>query len=140
MFSAAGSFAPHTITPGPVLELVTARTTAAGATFTAATFNSGNLAVIRNADESRPVGILQVWSDHQAAGTFRIRSPRMHDNVQGIRFDAVAGDLKPLLPWGVAQSVYPQDQLTVEILGSATAGDIETVGMLVYYDEMVNTG
>lgn len=130
------SYAPHSLRFGPALELVTARTVAAGATFTAATFNSGNLASVRNADETRPVAILQVWSDHQAAGTFRIRSPRMHDNVQGIRYDTVIGDLKPLLPWGVGQSVYPQDTLTVEILGSATAGDVETVGFLVYYDDI----
>lgn len=121
---------------GAVLELVTARTVAAGATLTAATFNTGNLATIRNADEQRPVAILQCWSDHQAAGTFRIRSPRMHDNVQGIRFGTTIGNVFPLLPWGIPQYVYPQDQLTVEIAGSATAGDIETVGMLVYYDEM----
>jgi len=121
------------------LELVTARATAPGATLTAATFNTGNLATVRNADETRPVAILQAWSDHQAAGTFRIRSPRMHDNVQGIRYDAVAGNLVPLLPWGIAQSVYPQDQLTVEIAGSAVAGDIEAVAFLVYYDDMAGS-
>lgn len=121
------------IRPGIALEMVSATATAPGASFTAMTAATGNSLTIRNADITQPVAIVQCWADVQGAGTVRIRSPRLHDNVQGIRLDTVVGDVVPLLPWGVGQPVLPQDTLTVEIIGSATAGDIESLSMLVFY-------
>jgi hypothetical protein len=118
---------------GVALELVSGRAVAPSTTFTALTVSTGNTLTIRNADITQPVAIVQAWIDSQAAGTGRIRSPRMHDNVQGIRLDHVAGDVVPLFPWGVGQPVLPQDTLTVELTGSATAGDAELFVMLVFY-------
>lgn len=118
------------------LELVTFQATAPGAGFTAMTAQTGNSATVRNADLSLPVALLQCWADFQAAGTVRIRSPRLHDNVQGIRLDVLAGELFPLLPWGFAQGLVPQDTLTVEAIGSAVAGDIESFCGLVYYSDL----
>lgn len=87
-----------------------------------------------------PIGqralLLQAWVDAQAAGTVRIRSPKMHDNVNGIRIDTIASDAKPLLPWGAAQLLYPNDTFIVELAGSATAGDIEHVSLLQYFAEL----
>lgn len=87
-----------------------------------------------------PIGqralLLQAWADVQAAGTARIRSPKMHDNVNGLRIDTIASDAKPLLPWGVGQLLYPNDTFIVELAGSATAGDIEYVSLLMYFAEL----
>lgn len=118
------------------LEVVTGFTTAPSTTFTALTMAAGNSATVRNATPGTGVHLIQAWGDRQTAGTFRARSPRLHDNVQGIRLDVAASDVKPLLPWGYTQRLVPQDALILENTGSGTAGDIETDSILVYYEDL----
>lgn len=120
----------------PALELLSGRVTAPGTTFTALTVSTGNTFTVRAAKEGSFVVLLQVWTDVQAVGTLRIRSPNLHDNVQGIRLDTVAGDVVPLLPWGLAQALLSQDPLTVELTGSAVAADQELAAFLVYYSDL----
>ncbi len=122
---------------GAALELVTATTTGAIAAFTAATAAAGNSLTVRNGREGSAVWLLQAWQDFQTVGTARIRSPKMHDNVQGIRFDAAVGVLDPMLPWGYPQRLFPQDPLTVELTSAgAVAGDVNAVMMLLYYADL----
>lgn len=118
---------------GKALEILAGFATAPSTTFTALTMGAGNLLTIRNAPLESDVKLLQVWALNQAAGTLRIRSPRLHDNVQGIRLDITLGDPKPLFPWGVGQKLIPQDLLIAELTGSATGGDIEQAALLIYY-------
>jgi len=120
----------------PALELLTGFTTAPSTTLTALTMASGNTLAIRNAKEGSSVKILQMWVDAQAGAAIRIRSPRMHDNVQGYRAIHTASELEPLLPEGVGIKVMPQDTLTVEMTGSATAADIETACLLMHYEDL----
>ena len=121
------------------LKLVTAQSTAVGATLAAMAAASGDSLAVENTGNAAPAKLLQLWADVQVAGTLRVRSPRFHDNVQGMRFDTIASDASPLLPWGVGQTVFPNDVLTVELAGSAVAGDIEYVSMLQYYPELPGT-
>jgi len=121
---------------GRAMEVITGFATAPGATFTAVTMAAGNSLTIRNAPLDSNIRWLQNWSDNQAAGVTRIRSPKLHDNVQGLRFDIVASDVAPLMPWGAIQRLIAQDQLIVEMTGSAVAGDIETFGALIYYENL----
>lgn len=121
---------------GAALELLTGFATAPGATLTAVTMAAGNSLAIRNCDMTKRVTLLETWTDNQAAGIWRIRSPKMHDNVQGLRYRSTASDTSPLAPFGVGQRLFPQDVLTVEISGSAVAGDIETGALLVYYEDL----
>ena len=116
------------------LDTVTAQGTAIGATIAALTASTGDSLAVKSGEPGKMIRILQTWNDIQVAGTGRIRSARMHDNVQGMRFDTVVSDPRPLLPWGVAQRVYENDVLVVELGGSAVAGDIEYIIMLIYYD------
>lgn len=118
------------------LELVTGFVTAPGAALTALTLAAGNTLAIRNAREDSTVKILQAWVDAQSGADLRIRSPRMHDNVQGVRTSHTSSELEPLLPSGAGINVMPQDQITVELSGSATAGDIETACLLIYYEDL----
>lgn len=120
----------------PALELLTGFATAPGASLTAVTMATGNTLSIRNGRDDSFVAILQAWMDAQTGGNLRIRSPRMHDNVQGVRLVNSASEIEPLLPDGVGIRVEPQDTLTVEVSGSAVAGDIETVCMLAYYADL----
>jgi hypothetical protein len=119
------------------LEVIAAQGTAIGATIAAINAVQGDSLGVRNtANNQKPARILQAWADVQAAGTARIRSPKFHDNVQGMRFDTIVGDIRPFLPWGFGQQIWPGDVMSVELGGSATAGDIETVAMLLYYDDL----
>jgi len=118
------------------LDTVTATGTAVGATLAAATIATGDSATIKNANLSSDVFLIQAWADNQVAGSVRIRSPKFHDNVDAIRTRVQIGVLKPLLPLGMPQRLYPQDTEILEIAGSAVAGDIESLVQLIYYADL----
>lgn len=121
---------------GAALELIGAYGTAITSVLSATTAVTGDSLAVRSSPPERLTRIIQAWTDVQLAGTARIRSPRMHDNVQGIRFDTIASDLYPLLPWGVTQRVYPNDVLSVDLAGSSTAGDLEYVLLMLLYEDL----
>lgn len=124
---------------GRAMEVLTGFVTAPGATLTAVTMASGNSLTVRNAPLDADVRLLNAWADNQAVGVFRVRSPKLHDNVQGIRLNVATGAPTPLLPMGVGQRLIPQDTLIAELSGSGTAGDIETGCMLIYYANLPGT-
>lgn len=97
---------------------------------------SGDTLAVRNTPEGNPIHLVQMWADNQAAGFLRVRSALLHDNVIGITAGIFASEVYPLLPDGMNQSLKPQDLLIVEQNGSATAGDIESGSLLVYYDNL----
>jgi len=121
---------------GPALDTITSTGTAIGATLAATTIATGDSFQIKNQNGNQPALLLQAWTDNQVAGEVRIRSPKMHDNVDALRSRVQIGILEPLLPWGMAQPLYPQDVETVELAGSAVAGDIESVVQQVYYSDL----
>lgn len=118
------------------IEVITGFVTAPSTTLTALTMATGNSKTIRNAPIDSPIRLLNVWSDNQTAGILRIHSSKMHDDVQGIRVHAPSSLVYPLLPWDQYQMLSPQDTLTMELSGSATAADIETACALIYYPEL----
>jgi len=118
------------------LEVIAAQGTAIGAALAALTAVAGDSLAVKNTGDAAPAKLLQLWTDVQVAGTVRLRSPKFHDNVQGMRFDTIIGDIRPLLPWGISQAIYPNDVLVAELAGSAVAGDVETLAMLNYYPNL----
>jgi len=123
-------------TGGAALELLTGFVTAPSTTQTALTMATGNSLTIRNAALNSKVQLLSAWVDAQVRGILRIRSPKLHDNVQGIRLDTKANTIQPLIPPQFPQALWPQDSLTVDLSGSATGGDIETACLLVRYEDL----
>jgi hypothetical protein len=127
---------------GNALEVVTGFTTAAGAAFTAVTLASGNSLVVRNCPFDSRVLLLSMWSDFQVAvpsGIVQLRSPKLHDNVRGLRYRIVPTEVQPLLPRRFPQPLVPQDTLILEHQGSAVGGDIETTCLLVWYENLPGT-
>lgn len=122
---------------GAALELISGGVTAPGAVLTAWTPAAGNSLTIRSADIASQIVLAQLWGFNQVAGVQRVRSPRLHDNVQGIRSRISAANVEPLLlnsgDGGVMQKLTTQDVLIVEQSGSAVAGQIEGGSLLVYY-------
>lgn len=126
---------------GKGLEVVTSFSTAPGvAAFAATAACNGNSLQIRSAALSSKVYLLNSWAFNQVAGQFRIRSPRLHDAVNGIRYRVQAANVLPriggYLNGNFAQFLIPQDTLIVENEGSAVAGQIESGSMLIYYDSL----
>jgi hypothetical protein len=126
---------------GKALEVVTSFATAPGvAAFAACAACAGNSLQVRSADMKSNVKLLEAWAFNQVAGQLRIRSPRLHDAVNGMRWRIPAALSLPRLPGpasgGFAQFLIPQDTLIVESQGSAVGGQIESNTMLIYYDNL----
>lgn len=119
-----------------VLSTFGASGTAIGATLAALAAVTGDSLQIPFFPESKRAWLVQLWADVQVAGTLRVRSPKFHDNVNGIRVDTVIGDLHPILPFGAKQPLFPGDVLSVELAGSAVLGDIEYAVFLAYFEEL----
>jgi hypothetical protein len=120
----------------PALDTVTGAATAIGATLAALTANSGDSFQVKNAPLTTQPLLLNAWADVQAAGVARIRSPKLHDNVDAIRSRTRVNCLDPLLPFGMPEMLWPQDTLIVELAGSAVGGQIESIQMLIYYPDL----
>jgi len=120
----------------PALEIISGATTAAGGTLSPIVMAAGNSLTVRNAVDNSKIRLLAAWSHMQAEGSVRIRSPLLHDNVQGIRFVAIAGSVTPpFMPPG-GQALQSQDTLIVENTGSGTAGDVEIQSLLLHYENL----
>ena len=118
------------------LEVIAGQATAPSATFTALTMNAGNTLTVRNAALATDVRLINMWAKNQVAGVFRVRSPKLHDNVQGIRMRNPSASAIEMLPWNTFQKLVPQDNLVAEITGSAVAGQFEQGAMLLYYADL----
>lgn len=118
------------------VELLTGTATAPGSTLTAVTTAVGNSMEVRHASPNSKIKLVQAWVFSQADGILRIRSPHFHDNVQGMRMRHELGAPYPLLPEMFAQDIHNDDNLTVELSGSGTAGDIETACLLLFYEDL----
>ncbi len=121
---------------GTALEVVAGRVTAPGATVTALTANTGASFTVRNSPPTYDIRLLAMWAKVNVAGVFRIISPRLHDNVQGIRMQTSTGAAVPALPYRPIQRLYAQDALAPAISGSGVAGNIELGFFLVYYQNL----
>jgi hypothetical protein len=102
-------------------ELVgTGVTTAAGyGTWTATTGYTGQSTTVRNTQLGSKVNLEGMWQQSAQAGGFRVRSPRLHDNVRGLEFNAPATSPINALGYRGTTALVPQDLLIVEASGAA---------------------
>jgi hypothetical protein len=121
---------------GQALEVIAGRVTAPGAALTALTANTGSSFTVRNTPPNIDIRLISMWSFNNVAGVFRVISPRLHDNVQGIRMQANGAPTPPMIPMRPLQKLYPQDVLAPALSGSAVGGEIELGFLLVYYQDL----
>lgn len=115
------------------LEVVSGYVTAPSATRTAITLSNGSLTV-RNFSKGN-AWLVSSWKNGQASvGDYRIRSPRLHDFTNGLLYRVPFGSTQPDATMGFPQRLIAQDTLSVDVVGSAVAGDIENVCLLIYYE------
>lgn len=119
---------------GKALQVIGGRVTNPGATITALTPNTGDSFTVRSFDSAQKAFLENVWSMQASAGVVRIRSPRLHDQAQGIRVRGLVNNVRPLLPEVADQQLYPQDVLVFEQSGGAA--EVDAAAMLVYYPDI----
>lgn len=110
--------------------LSTGKVTNPGATLTALTMNSGDSLTIPNFNKAAGAFLENLWAHSATPGVFRIRSPKFHDNVQGLRMTVPSAEARPLLPDYADQPVVVLDTLTAELSGGGAETD---VGVLQFY-------
>lgn len=122
---------------GIAIETIGFNTLNPGATFTAASAATGDSLAIRSFDIHDGATLEGIACRQGTAGAVRVRSPRFHDNVNGIRYNVTATDPIMLSPDWLSQPVEPVDTLIVE----QTGGGAETeVGALwIYYNNLAGS-
>jgi hypothetical protein len=119
------------------MDTITSTGTAIGAVLAPTTIATGDSFQFKNTNQNSALWMLNFWVKNQAAGEVRVRSPKFHDNVDNIRVRVQSGLVFPLGPMGARQRCYPQDVEVVELAGSVTAGQIEDVVQLMYYEDLL---
>jgi hypothetical protein len=122
------------------LDLITGFSTAPGAGPTAVTLGAGDSLQVRNAPGAKDIRLLNMWGQNQVAGFMRVRSANFSDNIQGIRAFLTVANTSPRIPLGWSEPMVMLDNLIIENGGSAVGGQIESVGVLMYYDQVPNMG
>ena len=119
---------------GKTLEVIAGRVTNPGAAPVALTPNTGDSFAVRATSDGGPASLRGIWSQNATGGPVRVRSPRLHDVTQGIRFTIPAGVIRNELPDTAATPVYPQDNLIFELGGGAAETDC--AALLLYYENL----
>lgn len=116
------------------VEIVGGRAVNPGAGPAALTPNTGGTFTVRNTQLGSKIHLDQMWYSGAAAGFVRVRSPRLHDNVQGIKYQVQGGRTANLMGYRPRTKLVPQDVLTVEIGGGAAETDDAFIG--IYYESL----
>lgn len=119
---------------GNAYEVLAGRVVNPGAAFTALTPNTGDSFAIRSFGGGAPAYLDDMWAHEATPGVLRVRSPRLHDNVQGIRARVGVTVARGLLPDEADQLLYAQDVLTVEATGGTAETDVGC--LLAYYTDL----
>jgi hypothetical protein len=104
-------------------ETITGRALNPGVGPTALVANTSDSFQIRSTPDTSPPFLEGIWVGNATGGLVRVRSPRMHDAVQGLRFTVPAGVTRNLLAYELDTQMYSQDIVTFEIGGGAAETD-----------------
>lgn len=121
---------------GVAMEIITGKA-ANPASYTAVTMATGDTATVRNFPNPDTAYWLQAWGLGATKGNIRVRSPRMHDNVQGVKGSFAAATPVPIFDRHMRELLYAQDNLTIEIQDAGTETDM--LSMLMYYSDLPGT-
>lgn len=116
------------------LESATGSNTGVG-TFTALAATSGDTLTVRSISTGEKAILIDFGCKHATAGMVRVRSPYLHDDVNGIRSRTLAADSSGLTGFVPNQKLRAQDTLIVESTGGASAEQV-SFWMLNYYSEL----
>jgi hypothetical protein len=115
------------------LQFYTSTSTGAG-NFIAATSFTGSIANIRNFASTDYAKLVAFGRKGATAGTGRIRSALMHDDVQGLRVRALAADPTSHVPHWAPNLMYAQDSPIID--GDGTNTEVEAYVAGIYYSNL----
>lgn len=119
---------------GIAYQIVSGRVTNPGAVITAVTANTGDSFQIPKFSDGSQAFLEQIWVQQPTVGIIRVRSPKLHDNVQAIRLTVPEVVAKPLLPDEADQPLTSIDTLIVEMNGGAAETDV--VVLALWYSDL----
>lgn len=120
----------------PAIDTIANFQTTVASTFAAGVMAPGDSSTIRNFPGAGVAQLLAAFSDHVTTPReWRVRSPLLHDNVQGLRFYPGQSPSATLLPRQAQQELEAQDQLIFEESTAAATGKA-CVGLAVYYPQL----
>lgn len=119
---------------GIALEVITGRALNPGATITAATVNTGDTFRVRAFNSPGYAHLEGLWAQGATAGVVRARSPKFHDNIQGIRYRNTAAIVRNLLSDQAPQQLYSTDDVIYEISGGGAETD--AIAAMIYYSDL----
>jgi len=124
----------------PALEGICGYSTHPAGTLTALTMSGTDSLQIRSFDisGSTRARLLAMWGYTQVIGTFQVHSPRLHDNVAGIRLQTATKVADPIY-WSAEfqQPLYAQDTLIAQTAAPTdAAGNFEYGAMEIYYENL----
>jgi hypothetical protein len=108
-----------------------------GSTETAVTFATGDSGTVRFFNTTARARLIQAGRQGAAEGYLQILSPRLHDNVIGLRFRCVETPSVFNMPPESAQELAPSDVLTVNMTGGTA--EHESGYLTIYYSDLPDT-
>jgi hypothetical protein len=118
-------------------EILSYSATAPGAAGAAAAASVGDSLTIKNCHGNAQVAAF--WANNQVEGFHQLIVPSGHDTTRNWRTMVEAVDITPRNVLGVPWEMEPQEAIAATISGSATAGDIETGHLLMFYKNLPGT-
>ena len=120
----------------PYLDLNSATASLTGvATFGALAAVAGDTLVVRSLSPQQEAVLVDFGCKHATAGMIRVRSPFLHDDVNGIRSRTLAADPSGVMGIENNQTLRAQDTLIVESTGGAAAEQV-SYWQLAYYGQI----
>lgn len=115
------------------IDTIAAFQTTVGSTFAAGVFATGDSGVVRNFPQPNVALLVEAFYDSvTSVQPARIRSPLLHDNVQGIRVFPGQSPSATLIPRAINQPLEAQDVLTFELSTAAATGKALLAAMIYY--------
>ncbi len=123
---------------GPLFELTAYYVSDPGAAYTACTPAGGDSLTVRNFSLTSNAFLQSFDREGATKGVFRVRSPKLHDNVKGIHIAVSETPTLFAIPPESNQVLFPQDTLIIESPGGAAEYEVVTLG--IYYSQMPGSG
>lgn len=117
------------------LEAATASNANNATTFGALTACTGDTLQVRSLSPAQKADLIDFGFFAAAGNAGRVRSPYLHDDVQGIRSRYLASDASGLTGNDTTQALRAQDTLIVESTGTGAAAQ-QVYWQLVYYSDL----
>lgn len=125
---------------GRALEVRSGFNAVSTALFQPVTDSGADTTAIRNYPDGARADLVQAWGNGtgDASVQLQVKSPRMHDNVDGITLEMPKNRAARIMPDNVSELVYAQDVLEVS-LADAGVGNVVAESLLFHYSNLPGT-